>query len=254
VTDSFGGLTVVVTGAAGGIGSELCRLFDSEGARVVAVDHDEAALAQLGEKVVCHQVAVDLTDGDATRAALADVGPVDVLVNNAGVTALGAAGEISLPAVEQVVAVNFLGSVNATIAVLGSLVERRGRIGVMSSVAGFAPLVYRTAYAGSKHALHGFFESLRVELAATGVSVTMVCPAFADTGIATRAVARGAGSTGEWSTTGRHQTAGQVAERTISGIRARKRLVLPGSTAKTAYWASRVAPAAYERMMRKRIS
>jgi short-subunit dehydrogenase len=254
VADSFRAKTVVITGAAGGIGTALCRRFAREDARVVAVDLDVDGLRRLRDEIAVQTIGLDLTDATETCRALGELQVVDVLVNNAGVTALGPADEIPLEVVERVTAVNFLGSVNAARAVLGSLVERRGRIGVLSSVAGFAPLLHRTAYSASKHALHGFFESLRVELAATGVSVTMVCPTFADTGMQTRAVARSEGKAGEWSTTGKHLTADQVAKRAISGLRARKRLVLPGATAKTAYWVSRLAPATFERLMRSRIS
>lgn len=244
---------VVVTGAAGGIGTALCHRFAAEAAEVVAVDRDEDGLARLVRESDVETVAVDLTDSEATIAALGSLGPVDLLVNNAGVTALGPAGEIPPEAVERVMAVNYLGSVNATHALLGSLMARRGRIAVLSSVAGFAPLVNRTAYSASKHALHGYFESLRAELAGSGVSVTMVCPAFADTGIETRAVARSEGETGEWTTTGRHLSAEQVADAVVEGVMKRKRLVLPGATARAAYWAWRVAPALYERLMRSRI-
>ncbi len=253
MADDFRKARVVVTGAAGGIGTALCHRFAAEGADVVAVDRGEAGLARLVREADVETVAVDLTDSEETMVALGPLAPVDVLVNNAGVTALGPGSDIPPEAVEQVMAVNYLGSVNATYALLGSLVETRGRIAVMSSVAGFAPLVNRTAYSASKHALHGYFESLRVELAGSGVSVTMVCPAFADTGIETRAVARSEGATGEWSTTGRHLSAEQVADAVIDGVGKRKRLVLPGATARAAYWTWRGAPGLYERLMRSRV-
>lgn len=69
-------------------------------------------------------------------------------------------------------AVNFFGAVHCTRAALPSLLERRGQIVVLSSLTGFAPLLYRSAYNASKHALHGLFDTLRMELEGTGVSVT----------------------------------------------------------------------------------
>ena len=74
--------------------------------------------------------------------------------------------------------VNYLGSVNITKAALPSLIDRRGAIAVVSSVAGFAPVLGRTGYAGSKHALHGLFDTLRAELRPSGVGVTIVAPRF----------------------------------------------------------------------------
>jgi len=254
VAESFDGLTVLVTGAAGGIGSALCRRFVAEGARVVAFDVDSGGLERLSARLPVETATVDLVDADEVAAATAAVGPVDVVVNNAGVTALGPFAETRPEALRRVVEVNLFGAVHVTWAALPHLVERRGRIGVLSSVAGFAPLVYRSAYAASKHALHGLFETLRAELVDTGVTVTMVCPTFADTGIETRAVARAEGPTGRWSTTGRRLSADEVAAATVEGLRRRRRLVLVGSTAKLAWLMSRLAPARYERIMRARIS
>lgn len=249
MAEGFAGQRVVVTGAAGGIGSELCRLFVREGAQVVAVDLDDDGLDRLGPGV--EACRLDLTDRVSVESH--DFGAVDVLVNNAGVTALGAFGEIDGSSFDRVMGVNVSGAANITRHLLPSLIARRGRIGVVSSVAGFAPLVHRTAYAASKHALHGLFGSLRAELEPMGVGVTLICPTFADTGIETRAVARADGISGEWSTTGRHLTAERVAREIARGLRHRRRLVLPGATAKAAFVVSSLSPAAYERLMGRRI-
>ena len=236
MVEGFDGLDVVVTGAAGGFGRALCRRLVAERAAVVAIDIDADGLRRLEDGLGVRTICVDLTDREAVDAALAGVGPIDVLVNNAGVTALGPFSDIDVAAVERVMAVNLFGAANVTRALLDGLIERRGRIAVMSSVAGFAPLVHRTAYSASKHALHGLFESLGAETADSGVTVTMVCPA------------------GEWSTTGRHLSADAVAGAVLDGLRRRRRLVLPGRTAKTAYVVWRLAPRTFERIMRRRVS
>lgn len=250
MSEGFAGRRVLVTGAAGGIGSELCRLLLDESAEVIGLDQDEEGLRRLSA-VQTH--AVDLTDVRQVENAAGKAGPLDVLINNAGVTALGPFKEVPEESFERVVAVNLLGSANVTRAAMGGLIERRGRIAVLSSVAGFSPLLHRTAYSASKHALHGLFESLRVEVEGSGVSVTMVCPSFVDSGIEDRAASRTEGEAGEWSTTGKHLTPEQVARDVLDGLRRRRRLVLPGRTAKLAYAVSRLAPAGYERLMRNRI-
>jgi short-subunit dehydrogenase len=85
--------------------------------------------------------------------------------------------------------VNFFGALHCTHAALEDLVARRGMVIAVSSVAGFAPLVARTGYAASKHALHGFFDSLRTEVEPLGVKVLLVCPSFIQTGIEKNALA-----------------------------------------------------------------
>ncbi|MDF1595457.1 MAG: SDR family NAD(P)-dependent oxidoreductase [Acidimicrobiia bacterium] len=243
--------TVVVTGAAGGIGREVCRAFAADGGRVIGLDVDRAGLASLG--VGIEGVALDVTDPAAVAHIFGKLGPIDVLIHAAGITALGPFMDTPLEAFERVLDVNVSGAVIVTAAALPGLIARGGRIGVLSSVAGFSPLLYRTAYAASKHALHGFFESLRAELADSGVSITMICPSFVDTGIERRAAHRAAGAPGSWTTTGRVMTPEHLAGLVRKGVMRRRRLVLPSSTARSAYVLSRVGPALFERFMRKRI-
>ncbi len=250
----FTGRVVVLTGAAGGFGTALCDAFVAEGARVVALDNDAESLDNLAASTrldAAHRL--DITDGAAVEAVFDEIGRVDVLVNNAGVTALGRFSDIDPSSFERVMAVNLTGAANCTRSALPALLASHGRIGVMSSVAGFSPLVHRTAYAASKHALHGLFESLRSELVDTGVTVTMICPSFAATGIQHRAVRRGEDQTGDWSTTGKLLTPEEVAASTVEGLRTRARLVLPSRTAKLAYVVSRIAPRRYEQIMRNRV-
>jgi len=248
----WSGLTVVITGAGGGIGSAMCRLSAADGAHVVALDRDVDGLSRLGD-TVRRSMVLDITDADQVGAAFDSIGRVDVLINNAGVTAIGGFADIGAESFDRVMAVNLAGAVNCTRAALPALLDSKGRIGVMSSVAGFAPLVNRTAYSASKHALHGAFESLRAELAGTGVSVTMVCPSFTATGIETRAVERAGGEAGSWSTTGEILTPERVALATLEGVRKRRRLVLPSRTARLAWAVNRVSPALYDWSMRRSV-
>jgi NAD(P)-dependent dehydrogenase (short-subunit alcohol dehydrogenase family) len=237
---------VLVTGAAGGIGSAVGRRLVDRGVDVLAADLDPA-------EAPGRPVALDVTDHAAAERVVADLGPLDGLVLAHGITALGPAADIPMAAAARVVEVNLLGSMAVARAALGGLAARRGRIAVLSSVAGFAPLVHRTAYAASKHGIHGWFDSLRAEVAGDGISVTIVAPSFAATGIESRAAHRSAGQAGDWSTTGEVLSADDVAAAVIDGLDRRRRLVLPSRTARAAWAVSRVAPATYERLMRRRI-
>jgi len=130
-------------------------------------------------------------DADCVRAVgdcIARYGRLDVLVANAGISHRSAFASTDAAVIRRVMEVNFFGAVNCTRAALPHLRSVRGAIVAVSSVAGYSPLVARTGYAASKHALHGFYDSLRAELAEDGVDVTLVCPSFVATGIGRNAL------------------------------------------------------------------
>lgn len=243
------GTTVLVTGAAGGIGQAVCTELSSVGCSVVASDRDVAGVRGRGWQVL----PLDVTDDDAVRTQVQALGPLDGLVLSHGLTALGPALDQPMPAVDRVLAVNLRGAIVVTRHALPGLIERHGRIAVLSSVSGFAPLVNRTAYAASKHGLHGYFESLRAELVDSGVSVTMVAPSFVATGLEQRAAFRSEGRAGSWSTTGEVSDATSVAAAIVAGMARRRSLVLPSRLAQASYAVSRLAPPVYERVMRRRV-
>jgi NAD(P)-dependent dehydrogenase (short-subunit alcohol dehydrogenase family) len=260
---SFDGKTVLVTGAGGGLGRAVAVRFASAGARVVALDKDAAAVESLRSELeasgrACLAVPGDVTDAGSCQAAVARAverfGSLDVLVNNAGISHRSAFAATGPGVIRRVMEVNFFGAVNCTAAALPHLVERRGLIVAISSVAGFTPLIARTGYAASKHAMHGFFESLRSEVEPQGVDVMMVCPSFAATHIDRNALGGDGGPVRHAQVTlGRPLSPEAVAEAVFGGASKGKRLVLVGRTARLAWWLSRFAPRLYERTMSRRL-
>ncbi len=185
---AFASKVVLVTGASSGIGAELARQFAAAGARVALVARDVDRLSEVasecraagGEAFV---VRADLTQEpecrDMVQRTVAHYGTLDILVNNAGVRFHGRVDEISdLSIFETVMRVNFHASVWCTAYALPYLKKSRGQIVVISSLQGLVGVPNRSAYAASKHALTGFFDSLRVELQEFGVSVTSIHPSF----------------------------------------------------------------------------
>ncbi len=258
--EAFADRTVVVTGGAGGIGAALARAFVAEGARVALLDLDAEALARAVAALPPRRalaVPCDVTDERACREAIARVqdalGGVDVLVANAGISHRSLFEETELAILRRVVEVNLFGAVNATAAALPSLRAREGLVIGISSVAGFAPLVGRTGYAASKHALHGFFDSLRAELRGTGVDVLVVCPSFVATAIERRAV-DGAGRPlggGPRAVSGAVMSPDALARAVVRAAARRERLLLPSAMSRAAWWLSRLSPALYEAAMRR---
>ena len=133
-----------------------------------------------------------MTDADACARAVAATaerfGSLDVLVANAGMSHRSAFETTNLDVLRRVMEVNFFGAVNCTKAALPHLLASRGLVVAVSSVAGYTPLLARTGYSASKHALHGFFDSLRAEVGPRGVGVMLACPSFIATRIARNAL------------------------------------------------------------------
>ena len=172
---------VVVTGGTRGIGEAIAARF-----------------AALGERVI----ALGRADGDVTDdAAVADIfertGPVDVLVNNAGVSASADVARTTLDDWRAQIAVNATGAFLCTRAVLAGMRERdAGRIVTVASTAGLAGAKYTAAYTASKHAAIGLMRAVAAEVAGSGVTANAVCPAFVRTDMTTESVRRIVATTG----------------------------------------------------------
>jgi NAD(P)-dependent dehydrogenase (short-subunit alcohol dehydrogenase family) len=255
----FSGRHVVITGAAGGLGRALSLRFGAAGARIAALDRDADALAALSEVLAARNIthittACDVTDEGQVRRALdaarERLGPIDALINNAGITQRSLLIRTQPAVIRKVMEVNFFGALHCTHAVLPDLVARQGMVIGISSVAGFAPLLARTGYSASKHALHGFFDSLRSEVAAAGVGVLLVCPAFIETGIEKAALSGdGTPAAHPQALVGRRASPEEIAELIFRAAAADRRMLLPGLIARLAWWVSHLAPNLYARLM-----
>ena len=257
----FDGRHVLISGAAGGLGRALCHRFAAAGARIGALDLHPEPLQTLADELSDGATAVATANADIAEEATCrraidalreELGPVDVLINNAGITHIRNFQGGEGAAVRRVMEVNFMGSVHCTEAALDDLIERRGMIITLSSIAGFAPLIGRSGYCASKHALHGFFNTLRLELRHSGVDVMLVCPSFIRTGIRQN-------FEDPQPVDGRRQSLGKgaspesVAELILQAARRRKRHITTGVLGHLSHWATRLVPRFYEAMMVRRI-
>ena len=186
-----------ITGASSGIGEAAALAFAREGARLVLSSRRPEELERVrhtcerpDEHVV---VPLDLARSETFPAAIAEVlarcGQVDVLINNGGVSQRALATDATLEVERALMEVDYFGPVALTKAVLPSMRARRaGRIVVVSSVMGYVGTPGRSTYAAAKHALHGYFDSLRAEVWRDGIGVTLVCPGYVKTAVSDNAV------------------------------------------------------------------
>ncbi|QGZ38292.1 short-subunit dehydrogenase [Pseudoduganella flava] len=176
---------VVVTGVSSGIGRAAAQKFAERGCRVFGTVRTAATAQQIpGVTLVEMDVRDDASVGRAIEAVIARAGRIDVLVNSAGVTLLGAAEETSIAEAAALFDTNLFGLLRTSQAVLPHMRARRsGRIVNVSSVLGFLPAPYMALYAASKHAVEGLSETLDHEVRQFGIRVALVEPSFTKTNL-----------------------------------------------------------------------
>lgn len=177
-----------ITGASSGLGRGMALRLAREGYAVAVTARRLPELEALAEEVRSRggkalPLALDVADGEAVRSTVArcqeELGPVDLLVANAGISVQTGARDLSSRVMEEVMQVNFFGAVYAVEAVLPGMLERGdGQLVGVGSLAGYRGLPLTAAYSASKGALHNFFESLRLDLRGTGVDVTFITPGY----------------------------------------------------------------------------
>jgi NAD(P)-dependent dehydrogenase (short-subunit alcohol dehydrogenase family) len=193
------GRRVLVTGGSRGIGRAIVDRFAGLGDAVIAVARDRAALAKLeaDHSQLVQGVVCDVTDEDAVVALMRDQGPIDVLVNNAGISDSAPFHRTTRASWDAQMAVNATAVFLCIREVIGGMRERNdGRIVTVASTGGRIGVAYAAAYAASKHAAIGVTRSAAAELAGTRVTANAVCPAFVDSEMTHASAARIAQRTG----------------------------------------------------------
>ncbi|HKP73034.1 MAG TPA: SDR family oxidoreductase [Pyrinomonadaceae bacterium] len=255
---------VWITGASSGIGESLAYAFSAEGARLVLsarrADELERVRANCAGGEGAHMILpLDLTRFDElpekAGQVLAHFGRVDILVNNGGVSQRSLAKDTSFEVDRALININYLGTVCLTKAVLPSMLERRvGHIVVVSSLVGHVGTPLRSAYAASKHALHGFFDSLRAEVWRENVNVTIVCPGYIRTDVSINAFA---GDGSKFNRMDKNQERGmrpeECAARILDAVARGREEVLIGGKEKWAVLIKRLWPSRFSKLVRERI-
>lgn len=203
----FTNSVVVLTGGSSGIGREIAYQLCAQKAQLVLAARDpvllDAVVAECtkrGAKAigVPTDVSVEARCKELIERTIAEFGRIDMLINNAGISMRSRFDELGgVEPIERLMRINYFGSVYCTHYALPYLKKSRGRIVAIASLAGKTGVPTLSGYSASKHAMIGFFEALRIELERDGVTVTIVCPGFVATDVASRAIGPGGATLGK---------------------------------------------------------
>jgi short-subunit dehydrogenase len=255
---------VVITGASKGIGAELARQLAAKGARLVLAARNDKELEAVAEDcrklgasavTVRADVGVERDCQAIVSGAAVAFGGIDVFVNNAGATMWARFEDIEdLSVLERIMHVNYMGAVYCTRHALPYLRKSNGVLVGISSLAGRTGVPTRTGYSASKHAMTGFFDSLRIELADSGVAVTMIYPGFVSTGIRENATGPD-GRPIQVSPVkeGQVMRVEDCVRRIVRAIEAREREVVMTARGKIGLWLKLLAPSLVDRIARRAV-
>tara|TARA_B110000285_G_scaffold180988_1_gene204161 strand:+ start:1947 stop:2801 length:855 start_codon:yes stop_codon:yes gene_type:complete len=188
---------VWITGASSGIGAELARQYSKRNINLILSARRAAVLLEVKESCMGHSkiqiLPFDIIDFDSApnqvEKALSFFGRVDVLINNAGISQRSLILDSKFEVFKKIIEIDYLGTVALSRAILPHFISQQsGHYVVVSSVMGKFGSPYRSGYCGAKHALHGFFDVMRMEHQKDNVYVTMVCPGFVATPIALNSI------------------------------------------------------------------
>lgn len=204
--NSFKDKVVIVTGASSGIGEATAREFARNGSKVVLAARSEDRLSKIVEEIKAEKgtafyVKTDVSNEDDCRklviTAVSEFGTIHILVNNAGLSMRAVFDDVDLKVLHRLMDVNFWGTVYCTKYALPYLIDNKGSLVGVSSIAGFHGLPGRAGYSASKFAIHGFLETIRIENLKRGLHVMVIAPGFTSSEIRIHALIADGSEQGE---------------------------------------------------------
>lgn len=239
-SDFFKNKVVVITGGSDGIGKALTDILLIHGAKVATCARNQDKLYDLqllhsGKPL--HTLVADVSSYNDCKnfidSTIRVFGCIDILINNAGISMRALFKDLEVEVIEKVMSINFYGTLYCTKLALDSIMQRKGSIVGISSIAGYRGLPGRSGYSASKFAVNGFLEALRTELLDSGVNVMWVCPGFTTSNIRQVALNKEGKSQGESPMDeGRMMSSEQCATHILKAIVKRKRTLVLTFTGK----------------------
>jgi short-subunit dehydrogenase len=255
----FTNKVVAVTGGTDGIGKALVDALLQQGAKVAtcARSHDKLyALQSEYPSYPLHTVVADVSNENDCRhfieSSIKVFGGIDILINNAGISMRALLKDTSIEVIRKVMDINFFGTVYCTKYALNSIIERKGTIVGVSSVAGYRGLPGRSGYSASKFALQGWLEAIRTELVSDGVHVMWVCPGFTASNIRIAALNNEGRAKGETPLDeNKLMTPDECAQHIIKAIEKKKRTMILTFTGKETVLMNRFFPSLADKLVRR---
>jgi short-subunit dehydrogenase len=249
---------VIVTGGTEGIGKALVEELIKNGAKVSTCGRNNDKLYHLKTQfpsAELHTMVADVSNENDCRRLIEMTnkmfGGIDVLINNAGISMRAEIKEASIEVIKKVMDINFFGSVYCTKYALPFLIERKGTVVGVSSIAGYRGLPGRSGYSASKYALQGWLEAVRTELLDSGVNVMWVCPGFTTSNIRNAALNKEGHAQGESPMDeGKMMSAEECAQRILSAIEKRKRTVVMTFQGKRTVFMNKFFPGLADKLIR----
>lgn len=254
----------IITGASSGIGRALALVLAEEGAWLTLAARDEERLEtaaracrELGGRAIV--VPTDVTEESQCRNLIdrtaQEYGRIDTLINNAGISMVARFDDIKdIEPMKKIMNVNYYGSVYCTHYALPFLIQTKGRIVGVSSLTGKTGVPTRSFYAASKHAMAGFFDSLRIEMMDHGVTVSMVYPGFVASEVRRRALGSDGEARGESYIDEKNiMTAEKCAELIARTAARRQRELVMTTKGKLGQWLKLIAPAWVDRLAKRMV-
>lgn len=250
---------VIVTGGTDGIGKALVEQLLDLGAKVSTCGRNHDKLYQLQAhfpSAALHTMVADVSsENDCRRLIEMTVqmfGTVDVLINNAGISMRAELKDTSVDVIRKVMDINFFGAVYCTKFALPYLINNKGTVVGISSIAGYRGLPGRSGYSASKHALQGWMESIRTELVDADVNVMWVCPGFTSSNIRNAALTKDGQTQGESPMDEeKMMSAEECAERILDAIEKRKRTVVMTFQGKQTVFLNKFFPNLTDKLVKK---
>ncbi len=267
----FHNKVIWITGASSGIGESLAIAFAAEGAKLILSARRNEELLRVKNTLQLPEFDIlilpfDLSDTskvtELTQQVISKFGRIDILVNNGGISQRSLTKDTPLEIDRKIMEINFFGTIALTKSVLPYMLKQKsGHIIAMSSIAGKFGFFFRSAYSASKHALHGYFESLRMEIYKENIHVMVVCPGKIRTDISLNAITESGLKHNKMDeSTAQGLSPEDCAQQILKGIKTNKEELfigkskfLIGGKELRAVWVKRFFPKLFSRIIRKQI-